>query len=132
MKKIMLFALVAAAASVFAGMDTAEVKVVPAVAPASITAGHSVTNSLEVSGLKGVGEVLAVFSGATTNCQVTATILSTNLVEGGWSVVNSKTVTGGAGAVRVPFQGEYLPSAIKVAIGVKNANATAGAVILSN
>ena len=133
MKKLLLLALVATATALFAGMDTAELRVVSAVAPQAVSAGSAVTNDVVVSSMKGIGEVLVTYSAAATNCEVTATLLATNRAAGGWYAVNSAAATGATvGGLRIPFAGEYLPNDLRVAIAAKTANATAaGAVILT-
>lgn len=132
MKKCLLFAFGLMCMAAVASMCTAEIRAIPAVAPQAVSSGASVTNTVRVSGLKGIGEVLVSYGTASTNCAVTATLYTTNTLAGGWRPVASNSVSGvTSGVVRVPFMGEYMTGDLKVTIGAANASATAGAVILS-
>ena len=132
MKKLLLVALAAVALPLFASMDTGDLRVISAVSPQTVSSGSAVTNSVQIFSMKGICEVLTIYKAANTNCEVTATLITTNRVDGGWKTVNSAKLTGVTdGVIRVPFIGAYLPKDLLVAIEANSADATVGSTILT-
>ena len=135
MKKFLTTAVIAAfAAAAFAvGFSTADFKAVEAGAPAAVHSGTATTNTFAVAGYTGLGEILASYSAASTNCTFTVTIEGTNTVSGGWAPIATASSSGKtSGIVRVPFSSIYLPPTVRVIRAASGANATAtSAVFLS-
>lgn len=137
MKKFaMMLAVVACALGAFAALDTRVFDESVAFPAQSITAGATVTNAVQaVSGCKGIGEItfaIGAVSAASANRTVTAYLIGTNTVAGGWQVINTASYKGKDAAVlRLPFIGDYLPPYIKVAVGNTTAASVVGGTMLT-
>lgn len=131
MKKLcMMLAVAACAIGAFAALDTRVASADVAFPAKSVTAGAAVTNAvMAVEPCRGLGEIsfaIGSVAAASSNRTITATLIGTNTVAGGWSVINTATYKGAAAAVlRMPVQCDYLPPYIKVAV----ANTTAASVV---
>jgi len=137
MKKFLaMLAVCACAAAAFAALDTGDLTATVSFPAQSVSAGATVTNAVQaVSGCKGIGEInVAVGSvaAASGNRTVSVTLIGTNTVAGGWVALNSASYKGaGAAVIRVPFQGDYLPPFIKVAVGNTTASSVVSGVLLT-
>lgn len=134
MKKLTIIAAMAAAfcAVALADFSTADFKAVQVAAPAAIETDTAVTNTFDVSGYVGLGEILADYAAPATSAVFTVTLEGTNVVDGGWTVISTGTATGEtSGLLRVPFSSIYLPPTLRVILSAGETNATASAVFIS-
>lgn len=129
MKKIVALCAVLAAFAATAALTTAGLRTAVVFPSASVAAGATSTNTVALSGYRGLGEVcctVGAVAAASSNRTVTVTLEGTNTVAGGWYTINSGTYKGAsAGVVRVQCQAEHLPPTVRV----KVANTTAASVV---
>lgn len=127
MRKFLTAAFVAALAlTTLADFSTADFKAVEVAPPSAINAGTAATNTLDVAGYVGLGEILADYAAASTSCVFTVTLQGTNTVAGGWATIATGSSTGKtSGILRVPFSSIYLPPTVRVIRAASGANATA-------
>lgn len=134
MKKLTILAAIAAAfcAVALADFSTADFKTVQVAAPAQVEADTAVTNTFDVSGYVGLGEILADYAAPATSAVFKVTLEGTNVVDGGWTVISTGTATGAeSGLLRVPFSSIYLPPTLRVILSAGGTNATVSAVFIS-
>lgn len=99
MKKLcMMLAVAACAIGAFAALDTRVASADVAFPAQSVTAGAAVTNAvMAVEPCRGLGEIsfaIGSVAAASSNRTITATLIGTNTVAGGWSVINTATYKG--------------------------------------
>ena len=129
MKKFIIALAVVAAFAATAALTTAGIRAEVAFPSASVSAGGASTNVVQVSGLRGLGEVFCTVgsvASASSNRTVTVYLDGTNTVSGGWSLIGAGSYKGSsAGFVRVQCQADYLPPTVRVRVE----NTTAASVV---
>jgi len=103
------------------------------VAPTAITASATNTVEFASSGRKGTGMVYIAATSSATNGTIAVTLMTTNIVSGGWSTFAAGTYpTYPTNAIyRLSVAVEYLSPANRLLITPTGANTTASAMLLS-
>ena len=133
MKKLLTLAAIMCAAGAFAAFDLTSTTPTLLVAPTAIATTATNTVDFTSAGRKGTGEIYIAATSSATNGTIAVTLMTTNVVAGGWSVFAAGTYpTYPTNAVyALPVAVEYLSPVNRLLITPTGANTTASAVLLS-
>ena len=134
MKKIILAAAAAVGAlACMAAFDISSATPTLLFAPKAISANATNTVEFTSAGRKGTGEIYVAATSSATNGTIAVTLMTTNVVAGGWSVFAAGTYpTYPTNAVyALPVAVEYLSPVNRLLIAPTGANTTASAMLLS-
>ena len=134
MKKLLIaFALAIAATAAIAAFDLSSATPTLLVPPTAIAANATNTVEFASAGRKGTGEIYLAATSSATNGTIAVTLMTTNIVTGGWSTFAAATYpTSPTNAVyRLPVAVEYLSPVNRLLITPTGANTTASALLLS-
>lgn len=133
MKKLLTLAAIMCAFAAFAAFDLTSATPTLLVAPTAIAANATNTVEFTSAGRKGTGEIYVAATSSATNGTIAVTLMTTNVVAGGWSVFAAGTYpTAPTNAVyALPVAVEYLAPVNRLLVTPTGANATASAILLS-
>lgn len=133
MKKLLTLAAIMCASAAFAAFDLTSATPTLLVAPKVISANATNTVEFTSAGRKGTGEIYVAATSSATNGTIAVTLMTTNVVAGGWSVFAAGTYpTAPTNAVyALPVAVEYLSPVNRLLIAPTGANTTASAILLS-
>ncbi|MBQ2437938.1 MAG: hypothetical protein II265_07615 [Clostridia bacterium] len=133
MKKLLTLAAIMCASAAFAAFDLTSATPTLLVAPKAISANATNTVEFTSAGRKGTGEIYVAATSSATNGTIAVTLMTTNVVAGGWSVFAAGTYpTAPTNAVyALPVAVEYLSPVNRLLIAPTGANTTASAILLS-
>lgn len=134
MKKIILAVVAAAGAlACLAAFDLSSATPTLLFAPTAISANATNTVEFTSAGRKGTGEIYVAATSSATNGTIAVTLMTTNVVAGGWSVFAAGTYpTAPTNAVyALPVAVEYLAPVNRLLVAPTGANTTASAMLLS-
>ena len=133
MKKLLLLSALLCGFAAHAAFDLSGAKPTLLVAPTAIAANATNTVEFASIGRKGTGEIYVAATSSATNGTIAVTLMTTNVVAGGWSTFAAATYpTYPTNAVyRLPVAVEYLSPVNRLSIAPTGANTTASAVLLS-
>ena len=133
MKKLLTLAAIMCASAAFAAFDLSSATPTLLFAPKAITASTTNTVEFTSAGRKGTGEIYVAATSSATNGTIAVTLMTTNVVAGGWSVFAAGTYpTAPTNAVyALPVAVEYLSPVNRLLIAPTGANTTASAMLLS-
>lgn len=133
MKKLLILAAVCCASAAFAAFDLSSAKPELLVAPKAISANATNTVEFASSGRKGSGMVYIAATSSATNGTIAVTLMTTNIVAGGWSTFAAMTYpTYPTNSVyALPVAVEYLAPVNRLSVSPAGANTTASAILLS-
>ena len=133
MKKLLTLAAIMCAAAAFAAFDLTSAKPTLLVAPTAIVANATNTVDFTSAGRKGTGEIYVAATSSATNGTIAVTLMTTNVVAGGWTVFAAGTYpTAPTNAVyALPVAVEYLAPVNRLLVAPTGANTTASAMLLS-
>ena len=133
MKKLIIIAIVCAAAAAFAAFDFSGAKTIPVLSSATtINSGATNVTEIAAAGLKGNAELFVAANGNASRTALALSLWTTNVVEGGWTKMTALTYTAtNAGVYRLTFPAEYITNPAQVRIESTGAATSATAFILS-
>lgn len=133
MKKLLTLAAIMCVSAAFAAFDLTSATPTLLVAPKAISANATNTVEFTSAGRKGTGEIYVAATSSATNGTIAVTLMTTNVVAGGWSVFAAGTYpTAPTNAVyALPVAVEYLSPVNRLLIAPTGANTTASAILLS-
>lgn len=134
MKKIILAVVAAVGAlACMAAFDLSSATPTLLFAPKAISANATNTVEFTSAGRKGTGEIYVAATSSATNGTIAVTLMTTNVVAGGWSVFAAGTYpTAPTNAVyALPVAVEYLAPVNRLLVAPTGANTTASAMLLS-
>lgn len=133
MKKLIIIAIVCAAAAAFAAFDFSGAKTIPVLSSATtINSGATNVTEIAAAGLKGNAELFVAANGNASRTALALSLWTTNVVEGGWTKMTALTYTAtNAGVYRLTFPAEYITQPAQIRISSTGAATSATAFILS-
>ena len=133
MKKLLTLAAIMCASAAFAAFDLTSATPTLLVAPKAISANATNTVEFTSAGRKGTGEIYVAATSSATNGTIAVTLMTTNVVAGGWTVFAAGTYpTAPTNAVyALPVAVEYLAPVNRLLVAPTGANTTASAMLLS-